>query len=221
VPYSTFALVWEAFGLRFCDNNEAVYRRLFNEFVSSFDAYDNGVDTYEITVKDARVIELQDLFDKFLNPAIGESIAPEDFDKLFMQAVELAKIILRRAVKHATANILAEQYFYDKWLTSPDKRYVVLEERARPGEQANDMEELLYFVYQAPSNIWHIQAMLKEKGSFEIKRSLPKAWAGLKGAGLASITGISDAIFCSNSLHLCGAQSKTGAMSLLELALQE
>lgn len=219
IRYSAFGLIWQTYGLEYCEGNEIVHKRLFEGFVSSFDAYDNGQNTFEITTEDASVVQLQDIFDKYLNPNADESSELSDYDKAFSSAVEMAKVILDRVVKRQIAKVKSEQYFYAQWQASPDKRYVVLDKHANAGDMAEQMPELLYYVYLSPSKNWHIQGMTKEKGSFEPKKALPAGWAGLRDEEFARHTGVEDAVFCHNNLHLCGAKSKDGALKLLEMAL--
>lgn len=219
IRYSALGLIWQTFGLEYCKGNEVVQKRLFEGFISSFDAYDNGQNTFEITTPDASVSQLQDIFDKYLNPNSDEPSELEDYDKKFLEAVDIAKIILDRVVSRQIAKVKSEQYFYDQWQASPDKRFVILDKHANSGERAEDMPELLYYVYQAPTKNWHVQSMTKEKGSFDPKKPLPAEWAGLRDVELEETTGVEDAVFCHNNLHLCGAKSRDGAIKLLKLAL--
>lgn len=219
IRYSAFGLIWQAYGLEYCQRNEEAHKRLFEGFVSSFDAYDNGHNTFEITTVDASVVQLQDIFDKYLNPNSSEPCELEDYDRAFASAVEMAKIILDRVVRRQITKVKSEQDFFSQWQQSPDKRFVVLDVHCSAGDMAEKMPELLYYVYQAPNKNWHVQAMTKDKGTFDTKKPLPVGWAGLKDSEFADYTGVADAIFCHNNLHLCGAGSKEGALKLLELAL--
>ncbi len=218
ILYSAFGLIWQKYGAEFCGDKE-VAERLFEGFVSSFDAYDNGQTTYKITTPDARVVQLQDLFDKYLNPNTDESSELEDYDREFMKSVELAKLILDRVVKRKKAEVRSERLFYDQWQASPDKRYVVLDQYATAGDIAEQMPELLYYVYQSPAKDWRVQGMRVSKESYDTKKPLPAAWAGLKDEEFKKVSGVADARFCHNALYLCGAESKEGAIKLLQIAL--
>lgn len=219
IRYSAFGLIWNEFGLEYCVGNEEAWKRLDQGFVASFDAYDNAQKTYEVTVEDARVVELQDLFDDYLNPNLVESAELADYDRQFEVALGIATLILERVMARKIAEVDSERYYYESWQASPDKRYVVLEKFATSGERAEDMPELLYSVFRAPNGTWNVRAMTKEKGSYETKKPLPATWAGLRDAELAEVTGVEDAAFCHNSLHLCGAYSKEGALKMLAIAL--
>ena len=55
--------------------------------------------------------------------------------------------------------------------------------------------------------------------SFANRRDLPAAWAGLREAELAAVTGVPDALFCHTNLFIAVARSREGALRLAELAL--
>lgn len=220
INYSAFGLIWKSYGLQYCQNNNEAWSRLDKGFVSSFDAYDNGQKTYEITTSDARVVELQDLFDNYLNPNIAEPAELSDYDRQFDVALGIATLILERVSKRKIAEVESEKYFFETWNKSPDKRYVVLDKFATSGEKAEDMPELLYTVFKAPNGTWNVKAMAKEKGSYESKKPMPQVWAGLRDAELAEVTGVTGAAFCHDTRFMCGAHSKAGALKLLNLALQ-
>jgi uncharacterized UPF0160 family protein len=220
IKYSAFGLIWQQYGLEFCDGNEEVWKRLNEGFVSSFDAYDNGQKTFEITTEDAKVVQLQDIFDAYLNPNMDEPCELPDYDRQFGVATEIATLILERVRARKIAEVKSEQYFFEQWQASPDKRYVVLDKFATSGEKAEDMRELLYYVYLAPNGTWNIKALARDKGTYELKKPLPESWAGLRDTEFAEHTGVIDAAFCHDARFMCGAYSKEGALKLLEIALQ-
>lgn len=219
VPYSALGLIWQVYGEKYCGNAE-VARRLFDGFISSFDAYDNGIDTYKVIVEDARIVQLQDIFDKYMNPHIGEPSELEDYDRVFMETIPLAQTILRRVVSRKKAEVDSEVYYFDQWQKSPNRRYVILDTFATSGDKAKEMAELLYSVYEGIDKKWYVKAMAKDKGGFELKKPLPQNWAGLTDKELADVTGVIDAAFCHNALFLCAAYSKDGAVKLMHLALE-
>jgi uncharacterized UPF0160 family protein len=55
--------------------------------------------------------------------------------------------------------------------------------------------------------------------SFEARRDLPRAWAGLRDARLAQASGVPDALFCHTNVFIAVARSFEGALRLAELAL--
>ena len=68
---------------------------------------------------------------------------------------------------------------------------------------------------------WRAQCVPPTPGSFDKRKPLPGEWAGKRGAELAEITGVEDAIFCHIGVWICGAVSEEGALALAKLALAE
>jgi uncharacterized UPF0160 family protein len=57
--------------------------------------------------------------------------------------------------------------------------------------------------------------------SFDARADLPEAWAGLRDAELAAVTGVPDAGFCHNGRFIAAAKSFEGVLAMAKLALQE
>jgi uncharacterized UPF0160 family protein len=58
-----------------------------------------------------------------------------------------------------------------------------------------------------------------EPSSFDSRLDLPQAWAGLRDAELAAVTGVPDSVFCHMNLFIAGAKSFDGAVQLAKIAL--
>jgi uncharacterized UPF0160 family protein len=56
--------------------------------------------------------------------------------------------------------------------------------------------------------------------SFEARADLPEAWAGLRDAELAAVTGVPDAGFCHNGRFIASAKSYEGIRAMAALALK-
>jgi uncharacterized UPF0160 family protein len=61
----------------------------------------------------------------------------------------------------------------------------------------------------------------RQLGSFENRRDLPAAWAGLEGDDLVAVTGVADALFCHAKRFLVVARTREGIGRLAELALAD
>ena len=53
------------------------------------------------------------------------------------------------------------------------------------------------------------------------RADLPEAWAGLRDAELAAVTGVPDAGFCHNGRFIASARSYEGIRAMAALALRE
>ena len=66
-----------------------------------------------------------------------------------------------------------------------------------------------------------LETVPRELGSFDNRRDLPAAWAGLAGDELVAATGVPDALFCHAKRFLVVARSREGIGRLAALALSE
>jgi len=85
----------------------------------------------------------------------------------------------------------------------------------------DEMPEVLLVIYpDSDGKQYQIKTVSVEVGSFTSKLDLPKAWAGLREAELAAVTGVEDSVFCHLNLFIAGARTLEGAVRMAELALQ-
>ncbi|MBO1518675.1 MYG1 family protein [Oceanisphaera pacifica] len=211
IPYSSFGLVWRHYGLAVCQENSALADKLDANLVSVIDAIDCG---YAISGDDHGVSLSQTI--GLLNPTWQEA---DNFDDCFLQAVQFASTILMRFIASARAQLDAYQEVVTAITQAEDPNIVVLDKYI-PWKQAvhDHALQALYIVYPSPSMQWMIQAVPVSPDSFENKKSLPVAWAGLSGAELQQATGINDAGFCHNNRFIAGAASFTSAIAMAKLA---
>jgi uncharacterized UPF0160 family protein len=57
--------------------------------------------------------------------------------------------------------------------------------------------------------------------SFDARADLPEAWAGLRDAELAAVTGVADAGFCHNGRFIASAKSYEGIRAMAALAVKD
>lgn len=215
VLYSAFGLLWQEYGKEFCGNDD-IWLKMDSRLVTVIDAVDNGQDLYTVSDFGTRPLDISEYLGLF-NP-IGDD---EDFDSQFDVAVSLATTVLLR-LRAKYANVLAaEQLFRDSYEASPDKRFVVLDKYIPHASIASKQPELLYTVYPGATGNWTIQAVRPEKSQFGNRKDLPSAWRGLNGAELAAVTGVTDAVFCHKAAFIAAAESREGALKLVELAIAE
>jgi uncharacterized UPF0160 family protein len=72
----------------------------------------------------------------------------------------------------------------------------------------------------ATENNWKVKAVRDNPNNFINRKDFPIEWAGKRGEKLASVTGVSDAVFCHNKRFMAVARSKEGAINLAILALK-
>lgn len=211
VPFSSFGLIWQKYGLELCQGDQEVADALDAGLVSTIDAIDCG---YAQGVSEG--ISLSQTISMF-NPTWQED---SEFDECFDQAVEFASRILKRFIAAASGGINAKSIVAKAIEDAADPRIIVLEKYTPWKKTVHALSELaLYVVYPSDTGQWRIQTVPVEPGSFENRKSLPKEWAGLSDEALQQVTGIADAMFCHNGLFIAGADSFESTMKMASIAL--
>ena len=212
IPFSSFGLIWEKYGLLICNNNQEVANSVDAGLVSSIDAIDCGYTQGVLTG-----ISLSQTISMF-NPTWEEEA---DFDVAFEQAVAFASTMLSRFVASAKGGVNAKDIVAKAIENAPDPRVIVLEKYTPWKRTVHALSDVaLYMVYPSQTGQWRIQTVPVEPGSFENKKSLPSLWSGLSGKSLQDISGIHDAMFCHNGLFIAGAESFDSVMEMANIALE-
>ena len=212
IPYSSFGLIWQKYGLEICDGNQHVANAVDAGLVSTIDADDCGYGERAEGISLSRTISM-------FNPTWQEEA---DFDAGFNEAVEFATRLLTRFIASANGGISAKSIVTQAIEDAEDPRVIVLEKYVPWKKTVLKLsEEALYMIYPSQTGQWRIQTVPVEQGSFEDRKSLPKPWAGLSGIELQQATGIDDAMFCHNGLFIGGAESFESTMKMAAMALEE
>ncbi|MGB2740106.1 MAG: MYG1 family protein [Cognaticolwellia sp.] len=212
IPYSSFGLIWQKYGVEICQGNEEVAKSVDAGLVSTIDAIDCGhVEGV------AQGISLSQTISMF-NPTWQED---SHFDTCFDEAVDFAARVLTRFIASADGGISAKSIVAQAIEKAEDPRVIVLEKYTPWKRTVHALsEQALYMVYPSDSGQWRIQTVPVEPGSFEDRKSLPAPWAGLSNQALQEVTGIEDAMFCHNGLFIAGAESFESTMKMAAIALQ-
>jgi len=212
IPFSSFGLIWQKYGVEICDGNEAVAYAVDSSLVSEIDAIDCG---YGEGSSDG--ISLSQTISMF-NPTWQEDA---HFDTCFDEAVDFASRVLTRFIASASGGISAKDTVAKAIDNADDPRVIVLEKYMPWKRTVHALsEEALYMVYPSQTGQWRIQTVPVEPGSFENRKSLPEKWAGLSDNELKAVTGIDDAMFCHNGLFIAGAESFESTMKMATIALE-
>ncbi len=212
IPYSSFGLIWQKYGLQICQGNKDVAIAVDSGLVSTIDAIDCG--HVEGVTKGITLSHTISMF----NPTWQED---SHFDECFDEAVEFASRVLARFIASANGGISAKEIVAKAIETAEDPRVIVLEKYTPWKRTVHALsEEALFMVYPSQTGQWRIQTVPIEIGSFENRKSLPKEWAGLSDNELKAVTGINDAMFCHNGLFIAGAETFESTMKMAAMALK-
>ena len=212
IPYSSFGLIWQKYGLEICDGNQRLAKAVDAGLVSTIDADDCGYGERADGISLSRTISV-------FNPTWQEEA---DFDACFDEAVYFASRVLTRFIASANGGISAKAIVTEAIEKAEDPRVIVLEKYIPWKKTVLKLsEEALFMVYPSQTGQWRIQAVPVESGSFDNRKELPKAWAGLSDKELQEVSGIEDTMFCHNGLFIAGAESFEGVMKMATMALEE
>ncbi len=212
VPYSSFGLIWKHYGEKLCGGID-IANLVDQKIVQPIDANDNGVDTFSL--KNAGGLYVIQNFLYAFRPTWKE---PAEYDKAFLKCVDFAKMLLQREIVRAQAQVEAKnivESFYEK---AQDKRIVELDAQYPWKDFILQYPEPLYIV-SPKDGMWRIECVLKERYSFENRKSLPESWAGLRDEMLENVTGVQGASFCHNGRFLVVAKTRVAILALANKAL--
>ncbi len=212
IPYSSFGLIWQKYGLEICDGDADVADSVDGILVSTIDAIDCGhVEGV------AQGISLSQTISMF-NPTWQEG---GDFDAGFNEAVAFAQRVLTRFIASAKGGIDAKSTVAQAIKEADDPRVIVLTQYMPWKTTVHSLsKEALYVIYPSETGQWRMQTVPVELGSFTDRKPLPQAWAGLSDKALQEVTGINDAMFCHNGLFIAGADSFASILKMASIALQ-
>jgi uncharacterized UPF0160 family protein len=223
IPYASFGLVWKEFGLDLCNGKPEVVSVIDKHVVQAIDASDNGVDTSKPLFEELQKFSLEDYMKLGLSTWKEKSV---NKDKVFMQAVQMARRALPRIIEKALHEYEARLFLMDLYAKTRDKRILDVQVPFSRGEIQMYLEperfpELIYAVFKEreENDSYKVLAISKSKGSFDMRKGLPESWRGLEGQAIKAVTGFPDVRFCHSSGFLSAAESHETALKLAEKAL--
>ncbi|MES2758497.1 MAG: MYG1 family protein [Pseudomonadota bacterium] len=140
----------------------------------------------------------------------------------FTRAMELLTDIMINAVKYRVGALLSVEQVRQAEVLE-EGRVLFLQNGALPWTQVvrKEMPKVLFVISHSIAEQRHlIHAIPVSPDSFKARADLPEAWAGLRDAQLAAVTGVDDAGFCHNGRFIASAKSYVGIRMMATLALQ-
>jgi uncharacterized UPF0160 family protein len=220
VRYASFGLVWREYGPRLTGGDAAVADRVDRSLVQAVDANDTGQAAATPVLDGVRPMTVSGVIGA-LNPTWEEQLTPDEERRRFDEAVALAKRIVDREIASATAAQRAVTLVADAIAAAEDPRVITLD-RDVPWKEVvvTTAPDALFVIYPKRQG-WGLEAVPRALGSFENRRDLPAAWAGLDGPELAALTGVDDALFAHAKRFLAVARSREGIEALTAQALTD
>lgn len=221
ILYSSFGLVWKEYGEKICGSAD-IANLIDKKLAQPIDAEDNGVDLYRIIYSEIKPYAIGDLIDIY--NFLSKQEEKENLDGNFLQAVAVAKNIVKREIEIAKKELVERQYVEQIYQMAENKKIIILDKEI--GDKSWEMvlsnyPNTLYIVRpDGSSQNWKVKAVRNSLLSFENRKRLPSVWAGKADEELVQITGVPDAVFCHNQGFVAVAKTKEGALELARLAVE-
>lgn len=140
----------------------------------------------------------------------------------FGRALEFLTDIMSNAVKYRVGAILALAQVRSAEVLEQGK-VLFLNNAALPWSSVvrKEMPSILFVIsHSLTENRYMLHTVSVDAESFDARADLPLAWAGLRDAQLAAVTGVADAVFCHTGRFIAAARSYEGIITMARQALQ-
>lgn len=211
---------------------EAVYKKVYENFMEEIDAIDNGI---SVSDERPRYLVTTNLSSRVshLNPTWNED-SYVDIDARFHKALELVGVEFQDRVK----------YFAESWWPAREIVKNAMEKRMdvdssgeiiefKQGgcpwkdhvfaleEELNLGPKIKFVLFSDQSGNWRVQCVSVRSGSFVNRISLLEEWRGLRDDKLSEVSGIPDCIFVHASGFIGGNKTRKGVLQLARQTLQK
>lgn len=226
IMYASFGLVWKEFGKKLTGSSYAA-DWVDRNMVQAIDAMDTGTYTYTPTFADVSPFLFQDYIkavcDLVKSDAGSGKSSNKKFDKEFMRMVKVAKDAIEVYVEKSKQKEIIYKKAKKAYDKAINKKIIIADEfiPSRFDEFTDDPNKIPYvFIYPDLRGGWSAKVVPKGSQTYDSYMTFPEAWRGKSGQELADITGVKDAKFCHNAGFLAVAESKTGAIELVNNAFR-
>lgn len=193
IPYAAFGKLWKKYAPLLY--GEYVYRKIDKSFVEYLDLSDNTGKSDSLCLAIAA-----------FNP-----VDKSNGDKEFLEAVDIAKVILEKLIQKEQNNFKEEQLVKEIYEKSEDKKIIVLDEHLH-FKDTLPSTEALYVIFPSNRGGYAAQAVSVSSDSIELKKPFPKSWLDKLPSYLN---------FCHNSRFLITADTIDDLIKACNVAMKE
>jgi len=158
----------------------------------------------------------------WMNPPASASVT--EVRMAFDKALVVGRHVLHGVLIAAEAWCDARQVVMEAETAAESSAIVVLPDEHVPWSEhifdRADAADLLYVVFPSTRGGYMLQQVPVKANSFDGRKPLPEAWAGLRGDELVAVTGVADATFTHAGRFCGGAESLEGTLALADLAVR-
>jgi len=206
--------------------------KVYHNLMRELDAVDNGVEVAEGELRYIYSTGLSSRINR-LNPSWQQVVTPELENASFKQALQVAaaelfETVVGLAREWLPARSIVESSKATAKTVHPSGEILKLTQFCPSAEHLFDLEEesgefgfTKYVLFCDSRGGWRVQAVNKDRGSFDLRRGLPAAWRGLRDSDLSEKAGIPDCVFVHAGGFIGGNNNEEGALKMAIKALQE
>lgn len=216
IPYSSFGLLWQHFGLSFLEQEKIpysneVFLEFDKDFVEQIDAIDNGF--FPKIEANYKVKTLSDVIGLF-NPSY-QSL--EEEQSQFLKACEIARSIFHEELLHVIGKVKAHQKLLTI-LKTTTTNYLILDEylpyldTLLNGDYAN----ILFVIFPSNRGGYAIRTIPISAEDKNDRCSIPLEYAGLEGEELEKTSHIKGLNFCHKNRFIMNCDSLSTAIKTVE-----
>ena len=227
IMYAACGLVWKKYhedvfvklGIDKIDW-DYLYSQIDKNLIQFIDANDNGL-TPDIGV-DYKYVTIASIVASF-NPRWDEDMALSN--ERFLNAMDICRKVLENEVLSQISKLKAKDKVEDAIENSYN--HILILEEYMPWQdfvlssQSDKAKDLWYAIYPSKRGGYALHCVNVKQGSFENRKSLPLAWAGLENKELQEVTGVDNARFCHTARFLATTDTYEAALKLAELAVND
>lgn len=227
IMYAACGLVWkkyheDVFAKLGIDKKDwdYLYSQIDKNLIQFIDANDNGL-TPDIGV-DYKYVTIASIVASF-NPRWDEDMALSN--ERFLNAMDICRKVLENEVLSQISKLKAKDKVEDAIENSYN--HILILEEYMPWQdfvlssQSEKAKDLWYAIYPSKRGGYALHCVNVKQGSFENRKSLPLAWAGLENKELQEVTGVDNARFCHTARFLATTDTYEAALKLAELAVND
>lgn len=223
VKYAACGLIWKEFGRKVLENIQGidvdfVWDMIDKNLIQFIDSNDNGqLPRLEVDYKNVHLASIIGQMNPFWNEEV-------DADDRFMEALKIAEVIFDRTVISMVSKYRAKD-IVDKAIAESENNILFIDVYVPWKDFLNDSQDpkakdILFAVFPSNRGGYSIYTIPVEKDSFESRKLLPSAWAGLRDEELQKVTGVKTARFCHNARFICTCDTLEDARILAQMALE-
>ena len=223
-PYSSFGLIWKHYGLDYlaayglpAAHIDALHTSFDAGFVLPVDLMDNGA-LNPAAAGPLAPLTLPVLLET-LKPVFDET-DPEAENRAFHNALAIARSFVEARISQSASKLRAESLVHQAIVDAGEARILELPMGMpfRPAIMKAGADHLLFVVHPRDKD-WCLTTIRRADEGFEVRADLPAAWAGLTGADLEAVSGVSGASFCHNGRFVAAASTREAILAMAELAV--